>query len=81
MSDAHRREKWFRGYRRLLKLDPAKTDALKREIEMAKQSKSYIGDLLCISVSNRISMKQIISFCRQLQATEFQLNKQAIFPN
>lgn len=46
MSDTHRREKWLRGFRRLLKLDSAKTDLLNREIEMAKQSKSYTGDLL-----------------------------------
>lgn len=50
MSDTHRREKWFRGYRRLLKLDPAKTDALIREIERAKQSKSYIGDIKWIYI-------------------------------
>lgn len=46
MSDANRREKWFRGFRRLLELDSAKTDLIKREIEMVKRSKSYAGDLL-----------------------------------
>lgn len=46
MSDAHRREKWFRGCRRLLKLDSLTTDLLKKEIELVKQSKSYLGELV-----------------------------------
>lgn len=48
MGDTRRREKWLRGFRRLLKLDSAKTDLLNREIELVKQSESYRGNLLQI---------------------------------
>ncbi len=46
MSDTYRREKWFRGIRRLFQVDPAAMDLLKREIEIVKRSKSYEGELL-----------------------------------
>lgn len=45
MSDSHRREKWFRGYRRLLNLDSATMDLLKKEIELVKHSNSYVGNI------------------------------------
>lgn len=45
MSDLHRRQKWFRGFRRLLELDCVSSDILRREVQLARQSKSYVGKL------------------------------------
>lgn len=52
MSDFQRREKWFRGYRRLLQFDPAKMDSIRNEILMAKQSKSYAGGTFAMKNRN-----------------------------
>ncbi|KAG4069121.1 hypothetical protein HA402_008432 [Bradysia odoriphaga] len=41
MSDSHRRERWLRGFRRVLEVDPDKMIELQREISAAKQSSSY----------------------------------------
>lgn len=68
MSDANRREKWLRGFRRLLELDSSKTDSIKREIEMVKQSKSYTGDLLQIfQKKQQLANRTLITFCREMQ--------------
>ncbi|XP_037033555.1 uncharacterized protein LOC119072443 isoform X2 [Bradysia coprophila] len=41
MSDTHRRERWLRGFRRVLEVDPDKMIELQREILVAQQSRSY----------------------------------------
>lgn len=44
MSDSHRRERWLRGFRRVLEVDPDKMIELQREMSVGKHSTSCAGE-------------------------------------